>query len=168
MTGANIDYITYGILSYTLQPITILAAIFLGFEIFNPQKQKLVVGIFIILGIVFLIALFGWPEEFITEVTPESGELLDVSLGSIAMVYSIVNLLSSPIIISTGFARLRKRVSDPEAIRRAKYLVRGWLVFSIAAILETVLTSQFVIIPRLFMMAAFVNIFAGFKPIKKK
>ena len=168
LTGNNINYLLYGYLSYTLQPITILAAMYIGFEIFNKEKQKLFVGIFTVLGVVFLVALYGWPETFITEVSTESGELLDVSLGSIALLYSVVNLLSLPIIISRGFASLRQRVSDPEAVRRSKYLVRGWIVFAIAAILETVLASEFAIIPRFFMSAAFINIFAGFTPIKKK
>lgn len=168
ITGNNINYLFYGYLSYTLQPVTILAAMYIGFEIFNKEKQKLFVSIFTVLGVVFLVALYVWPEEFIKELIPESGELIDVSLGSIALLYSIVNLLSLPIIISRGFASLRQRVSDPEAVRRSKYLVRGWIVFAIAAILETVLASKFVIVPRVFMMAAFINIFAGFTPIKKK
>jgi len=167
-TGANIDHITYGLMSYTLQPVTILAAMYLGFEVFNPEKQKLFVSLFTVLGIVFLVILWGWSEDMIVAQPVESGELLDVSLTSIALPYSIVNLLSLPVIISTGFARLRKSVSDPRAARRSKFLVRGWIVFAIAAILETVVPSQYVIIPRFFMSAAFINIFAGFKPIKKK
>ena len=49
ITGNNIDYITYGFLSYSLQPVAIIAAMTLGFEIFNKEKQKLIVGIFIVL-----------------------------------------------------------------------------------------------------------------------
>ena len=164
----NIHYVTYGLLSYTSQPITIIAAMYIGFEIFNKEKQKVVVGIYTFLGVIFWVTLFSWPSQVITAAPVESGELLDVSLSSIALIYAAVTLISLPIIISSGFLRLRRSVSDPEAERRAKYLVRGWIVFSLAAILETVLASQFAIIARIFMVPAFINIFAGFKPIKRK
>jgi hypothetical protein len=171
ITGENIPYIIYGYLSYSLQPIAIIAAMFLGFEIFNKEKQKMVVGIFVIIGIAFWIAFFGWPSTMLVEIAPEEGELMDISLGSIVMIITAINLLCLPMFLSTGFYRLRKRISDNEQRRKALYLARGWIVFVVAGFMDTLIFSallpDWIIIPRIFMMAAYYNIFMGFAPLKK-
>ena len=45
LTGNNIHFLTYGYLSYSLQPVVIIAAMFLGFDIFSPKKQGLFVPV---------------------------------------------------------------------------------------------------------------------------
>ena len=172
ITGENINYITYGFLSYSLQPIAIIAAMYLGFEIFNPEKQKLAVGIFAVMGVVFWIAFFGWPTTMIEEIATAEGKLLDISLESIVMVITGLNLLSLPAILSTGFFRLRKRISDPQQRRKALYLARGWIVFTLAGLMDVQIFSalwpDLIIIPRLIMVVCYYYIFMGFAPLKKK
>ncbi len=167
-TGNNIDYLTYGYLSYSLQPIVIIAAMFLGFDIFNPKKKKLFVGIFALLGIIFWIALFGWPELMITETAHASGELLDISLNHVVLVITIINFASLPVILSSGFDKLRKNVTDPLLRNKLLYLTRGWIVFAVVGILDALIASKYTFVPRFFMSAAYYNIFNGFAPLKKK
>ena len=170
-TGENIPVITYGYLSYSLQPIAIIAAMYLGFEIFNKEKQKMVVGIFAVAGVGFWIAFYGWSELMILPVETAEGELLDISLGSIVMVITAINLLCLPVFLSTGFYRLRKRISDPQQRRKALFLGRGWIIFTLAGFMDTLIFSEllpdWIIIPRLFMMACYYNIFMGFAPLRK-
>ncbi len=167
-TGENIPHLTYGFLSYTLQPIIIIAAMFLGFNIFNPKKQKLIVGIFALLGIIFWIALYGWSELMIIEATHGSGELLDVSLGHVVLVITIINFASLPVILSSGFFKLRKNVTDQMLRKKLLYLTRGWIVFAVVGILDALIASKYTFIPRFFMSAAYYNIFNGFGPLKKE
>jgi len=172
ITGENIPYIIYGYLSYSLQPIAIISAMFLGFEIFNKERQKLIVSIFVVIGIVFWIAFFGWSTTMIEHIEPGEGELLDISLASIVMIITAINLVCLPAFLSTGFYSMRKRISDPEQRRKALYLARGWIVFVVAGFMDTLIFSEllpdWIIIPRLFMIAAYYNIFMGFAPLKKK
>ncbi len=167
-TGENIPYLLSGYLSYTMQPVVIIAAMLLGFDIFKPKKQNLIIGIFALLGIIFWIALYGWPELMIIEPAHETGELLDVSLNHVVLIITIINFVSLPSILSSGFFKLRKNVSDPILRSKLLYLTRGWIVFAVVGILDAIIASKYTFIPRFFMSAAYFNIFNGFAPLKKK
>ncbi|WP_371804768.1 hypothetical protein [Candidatus Lokiarchaeum ossiferum] len=162
----DIDLLLYGYLTYIHTPIGISLAMFLGYDIFKPKlKWKMFIA-FLIVGIVYLIAMLGWPEIMIDGTSPNPNELVDISINSVVLVIVLLYILSCIFMLGVNFILLGRRLNNGEPQKKAYKLGIGWFLFGIAGILDSLLPLTFVIIPRVMMFIGLVLIFQGFAPIK--
>ncbi len=161
-TQTNISYTTYGLLSYSHVPFAIMDAMWLGFSIFNPDCKKLAVSLFAASGVVYYIALIGWPRAMFgpgTIVDPL--EMLDIQLASVVE-YMVIGYIACVVfILAVNFYTLRPKLAG-DTRRWATYLTMGFVFFAIAGILDTVLSSEFIVIARIIMALAVIYIYKGF------
>jgi hypothetical protein len=160
-TGNNIPVLVYGFLGFFIVPLSTLNAMYLGFEIFNPERKKLALIIYASTGIVYYIALFGWPGEMFKEGTNASGEMLDITLQSVVLGSSIFYIMSMIFVISGGFVRLRRRITGFDR-QRAIDLAIAFLLFSFAAIFEAVFSSNIIIIGHIMNALSVFFVYRGF------
>ncbi|GAB4317398.1 MAG: hypothetical protein Kow0069_20130 [Promethearchaeota archaeon] len=161
-TGENLDFITYGFLSYAHVPLAIVNAMYLGFELFHPAVRNRVVALFAASAIPYWIALLGFPEAMVAPEDVRPGELVDVQLQSVVLVLVTFYVLSTLFVLGGGFNHLRKRLPEGVERKKAGHLALGWVLFAAGAILDTVIATQFVVVARVVMAAGFYNISAGF------
>ncbi len=162
---ANISATLYGQLSYTVAPLAFVNSLWLGFSIFAPAKKKLVLIIFGLSAIPFYIALFGFPNVMIGTETDvallnASGLMLDISLKSVVLGILALYILSGMLVLGTGFIRLRMKVGGAER-KRATYLAIGAFLFGIAGMLDTTVSSEFIVIARMIMVTFLVVDYFG-------
>ncbi len=165
-TGVNIDPVLYGQLSYMVAPVAIINAMWLGFSIFNPEKRKLAVEVFLIAGVIFYIAILGFPADMIQpdaaiSVLNAEGRMLDISLKSVVFAILAFDILAVIFILAGGFYYLRPKISGIDR-QRATYLCWGFLCFGIAGLLETAIATDYVVIARIIMITFLVLIYLGF------
>ncbi len=164
-TGANIDPILYGQLSYTVAPLAFLNSLWLGFSIFAPQKKNMVLLIFGLSAIPYYIALYGFSAAMIgteTEVAllNASGLMLDIALKSVVLGILALYILSGMLVLGTGFIKLRLKVGGMER-KRATYLAIGAFLFGIAGMLDTTISSEYIMLARMIMVTFLVVDYFG-------
>lgn len=164
----DLDYLLYGFLTYSHTPIGVSLAMYLGYDIFKPQIKWRVLAIFGLSGIVYLVALFGWPTQMISSTTPQPDQLIDISINSVVLIIVILYILSTMVMLGGNFLLLRRRLSDAGPRKKALEQGLGWLLFGIAGILDSTLPLNLIILPRLLMMVGYILIFEGFSPIKSE
>ncbi len=164
--GENITYIEMGLIAYSAAPIEIMCTMYLGFELFKPNWKKSMLILYALSAIVFYIALWGFPSDMLGYNLPDPSDLLDISLRSVIMYMMIAYILSALIIIGWGFFTLRRRLEGGVEKTKVTYLGYGFVLFAIAAIIETIIPSQWVIIARVLMITAILLIYEGFKVSK--
>ncbi len=158
-TGYNLDKNTVAFLSYSLMPLLIVDAMFLGFSIFNPDRTKLAVLIYACTAVPYWIALFWFPDVMIIDVT-EPGELIDITMRSVLLVILVIYIFSSLLILGGGFWSLRKKIEGKDK-RKATDLCLAFVIFAIAGILEAT-TPILALISRVLMLISYVFMYRGF------
>ncbi len=160
-TQTNIGYTTYGLLSYSHVPFAIMDAMWLGFSIFNPDRKKLAVSLFAASGVVYYIALIGWTGYMFLPGFNLEGEMLDIQLASVVE-YMVIGYIACVVfILAVNFYTLRPKLAGDNR-RWATYLTLGFFLFAIAGILDTVLSSEFIVVVRIIMALAVIYIYKGF------
>lgn len=163
LTGQNIDYLTYAYLSYTVMPINICIAMYIGFDIFKPELRNKVVIVYAITGIFYYIAWFGFPLSMIVPVDVNPGDLMDIRLTSVIMGLSALYILSVLLILGGGFYKLMKKLPIETLERKnARNLSIGWILFAIGAFLDTLISPELIVIARIIMAAGLIFIHLGF------
>ncbi len=160
-TESNITPTTYGLLSYSHVPFGIMAAMWLGFSIFNPDRRKRALSIFGASGVVYYIALIGWPNAMFTPGVNNPLEVLDIQLASVVEYMVIGYIACVVLILAINFYKIRPKLSG-EPRRWATYLTLGFFLFAIAGILDAVLSSEFIVAARIIMALAVIYIYKGF------
>lgn len=131
----------YGMLSYMWIAPAVFFAMYIGAELLFPEKKKVVLVIYLILGILFEILLFTNLEgSFVYTIPVVSGEnIIDTSFdyGYPTFILIVVFILSVFFLNGIGF--LRKALQSTGNIKR-KFLSLsiGFLLFSIAAVFDSV------------------------------
>ncbi len=162
VTNLNISPVLYGFLSYTHMPLAILNAMYLGFDIFNPEQKRKALWIFGLTGIVYYIGLFGWPQfQFLEAPDAKANEMLDISLRSVVLVCALFYIMCVIFVLAGGFYFLRKKIMGIDR-KRAGYLTISFLCFAFAAIIDTVITSQFMVLARIIMALSAIYLYRGF------
>ncbi|WP_457556705.1 hypothetical protein [Candidatus Harpocratesius sp.] len=175
ITNNDINPILFGQLSYTLIPVATFLALSLGFSIFKPEWRKWVQYVLGILWVIYWICIFFFPAPMFIPSTPNSDEMLEISLGSVVLVITGIYILSLLFVQSGGFFILRrklKRNNSPSSnIQHMTFLAIGWALFAIASILDAILPSSLislVVIARIIMIIGYILIFNGFREPKEK
>ncbi len=164
--GGNISRVVQGILSYTTAPIGILSAMYLGFNIFKPALTKKIVIIYLLTGIVFLIALYGFSDVMIGGVEPAPLEMRDISLKSVCLGLIMFFILSNLILLGGGFFHLRRNLAPSPERKQVTLLLYGFVLFSIGAIIDTLIPLEYIVIARVIMVVSFVMVFKGYSHTK--
>ena len=160
----------YGFLNFIHIPIGLSLAIYLGFDVFQPKLKWWVVGIHIVLGIVYLTALIGWPDIQFDPLPTEAGELVDVNIKHIVGTINTGFLISAVLALGFNFLRIRSKFTDDEVVLKKKSLLLGvgWMVWGIAEFLCTFNPIKLTIIPNSVIFTTLIMIFIGFAPMKNK
>ncbi len=167
MTGQDIDVVLYGFLTYIHYPVVLSLAMYLGYNIFKPHLRWRMLLIYSLLGVVYLVAMVGWPSSMITATAPVENELMDVNIHSVVLIIAIFYILSTFVMLGGNFIFLRKKLEDAAPRLKAMQLGIGWILFGVVGILETFNPLNIAIIPRSIMFIGFIFIFTGFAPLKK-
>ncbi len=126
ITGKNMDnsYGQYGIISYMWIPLSLTLLLYVGAEFLIPNKKKIVLFIYIILGIIFELILFLDPMGSFTfdNPTPSGDNLIDArfTFGSPLFIIVLIFLLS--VILLPGLGFIVKCIKSSGIIRK-KFLL---------------------------------------------
>lgn len=165
-TGSNIPGTVYGLLSYTTTPLTVAVAMFLGFDIFMPKLRKKVSLLYVVSGAPFWVLLLGFPAIMIQSTHPAPGELIDISFHPAVMAIIGFYIFSVLFVLGRGFYNLYRRLSLNKEFerekRKAMYLLVGWILFSIAAVADTIVAPGLVVFARIVMILGVYYIQRGF------
>lgn len=151
LTGTNVDNSTgfIGIINWMWFPGVVLFAMYLGAELLIPEKKKLVMIAYLILGIVFELLLFFDTANSITYTYPTvAGEDLinDNMIEDSIMFYLTLFFLLS-IIVFLGFGFLIKAIQTKGDIRKNfLYLSIGALVYTIGGIMDGLFSPGIILI----------------------
>lgn len=172
-TGSNLDKNIYGLLSYTIIPVSTVVALYLGFHVFKPNRKLHITIFYSILWVVYWVCIFFFTDSMFKDNTPVGADLLDISLSSVALYMTMFYVFSLLFVLSGGFYNLSRKFKkeDPNAseIKYLNFLSLGWALFGISSIIDSAFPvgiTIVVIIARLMMCTAYILIFEGFKGAK--
>ena len=166
----DLDVIVYGYLTYIHVPFGLTLSAYLGYDLFNPKLKWWMVLVHGVLGVVYLIAMIGWPELMIYGLNdpPAADVLIDVNIRHVALGVTIAYLVSTVLVMGGNFLRLRSKMNESERELKKKSLILGigWILFGLTGLLCTLNPLNLSIIPNSACMVALILIFIGFEPIK--
>ncbi len=151
-TESNIDKNLAGLLTYTLLPVATMLVMYIGFEIFNPERKRKAIGFVALTAIPFWIALFGFTDAMVGTNPVAEGELIEYYITSVVLVLASVYIVMILAFLCPGFYHLHKRV-EGEAQQRSLALCRGFIIFCGASVIE-------VAFPQIALAARIANIVA--------
>lgn len=156
--GEHLPGEVYGWLSYIWVVPGITLAMYIGGELLVPDKKKIIVSVYIVLGIVFLLWMFIFPNGNVGKdiglfeptalgtfewVEPETGELVNTDFPtSPAYILIIIFLLSVLVFDSIGFA-IKAKQSTGALRTKFLYLSIGFGIFFVCGALDSVFPVAF-------------------------
>ncbi|MBD3212354.1 MAG: hypothetical protein GF311_07085 [Candidatus Lokiarchaeota archaeon] len=137
----------YGILSYVWVAPAIIVAMYLGSELLVPEKKKIIVGIYAILGVIFdILIIFFNDQSFNYPIGPEGTGTPGVDLinGEFVRTFPTfwlvaVFLVSVLIFESFGFG-LKAKQATGELRKKFVFLSVGFTVFVVCGALDSILS----------------------------
>ncbi len=88
-------------------------------------------------------------------------EMLDIQLASVVEYMVIGYIVCVVLILAINFYKIRPKLTG-DMRRWATFLTIGFFLFAIAGILDTVLSSEFIVIARIIMALSVIYIYKGF------
>jgi len=168
ITGNNLNPPElYVYLSYVWVAPTIITAMYLGSELMIPEKKWVIVGFFIVLGVIFEIFLFLFTSDtFIYPLEPaEPGQIIDSKYNrtSVGFILVAVFLGAALIFLGIGFF-IKARQATGELRKKFTYLSIGFFVFVVCAALDSIIDVIAIIgIVRCVMMTFALWMYLGLK-----
>ena len=146
ITNTNLNPVTiYVFLSYTWVAPALFFSMYLGGELLIPKYKWLLVGIFIVLGVIFEFFLWTQPNpgqsfEFI-EVRPPVDGLIDAGFNRHHPTFIMVAvfLVSALIFLGIGMA-IKARQATGLLRKKFTFLSVGYIIFVICGALDSILT----------------------------
>jgi hypothetical protein len=142
LTGKNISPIyVYGWLSYVWVAPAIIVAMYLGSELMVPEKKKIIIVFYAILGIIFELFIFLDVSGTFTFTLNNPGQdTIDSSFNRTSPTYWIIIffLISTFIFMGIGFA-IKAKQATGEIRRKFTYLSIGFIVFVICGAIDSIL-----------------------------
>lgn len=146
LTGTNFPGELYGILSYIWVAPAVVLAFYLGGELIAPDKKKIIVGIYAVLGAIFEIFMFIFPNGNTNPIgtftweTPGEGELINTSFNLSSPPFWLVAtfLISVLIFLGIGFA-LKAKQATGDLRKKFTYLSVAFIIFTVCGALDSVL-----------------------------
>ncbi len=165
------------ILCYSLAPIGVAAAMYIGFSMIKPSFAKPMAWIFGLTAIPFWANLwFNWPEpgsSFVLE--RPAVDLIDINLLSLSKYFTLIYILALIAILGVGFMILAKRSTGEIRSRSINYSI-GLVLFGVCGAIDSeislglwmVLIRILMVVAYLFLYKAMVPPKASFPPSKSK
>ena len=167
ITDNNIEPVeVYVLLSYTWVPFALFFAMYLGGELLLPKYKWVLVGIYLVLGIIFEYFLwFQTVESFdYIEVLVEDG-LIDASFnqGHPTFIMVAVFLVSALVFLGIGFA-IKAKQSTGLLRKKFTYLSIGFIIFVVCGALDSILETPWTIgVTRVVMSSFALFMYLGLK-----
>ena len=169
LTGNNLSptYL-YGWLSYMWIAPGVIVAFYLGAELMVPEKKKIIVGIYAIIGLIFEILLWTMPTAVFTPDSlkaPETGNLIDTSFSRTNPAFYLIAFFLASILIFLvfGFA-IKAKQATGELRKKFLYLFLGFLIFLICGIFDALTQPEvYLVIWRGAMMTFALWMYLGLK-----
>ncbi len=148
LTGANISpigpnlYPVYSLLSYVWVAPALIFAIYLGGELIFPKRKWILVGIFIVLGLIFEYFLWFHTTESFTWILANPGEdLIDASFVRTHPTFLMIAvfLVAALVLLGIGFF-IKAKQATGELRKKFNYLGVGFTIFVICGALDSILT----------------------------
>jgi len=141
-TGANINPVrVYSLLSYLWVAPALVAAIYLGGELILPKKKWILVGIFVILGVIFEYFLWFQTDASFTWDLPNPGiDLIDASFVRTHPTFILIAvfLVAALVVLGVGFA-LKAKQTTGQLRKKFTYLSIGFIIFVLCGALDSIL-----------------------------
>lgn len=141
LTGTNLSPVyLYGILSYMWIAPGVITAFYLGAELMVPEKKKIIVGFYAILGVIFEILLFTSPLDVFVFNEIQSGDLIDSGFNRASPAYWLIIffLISILIFLAIGFA-IKAKQATGELRKKFTYLSLGWFIFFVVGVFDSLM-----------------------------
>lgn len=144
IANQNISVTLYAQLSYSFSTFAISDVMWLGFTLFNPNRKKIVLCVYLLTGIPYFIALYGFPNQMImlsassVSALNLAHKMINISLTSVLFALSAFYVLSFVFILTGGFYYLQRKITGFEQ-KKATYLALGYFILGIGFILEIAL-----------------------------
>ena len=151
ITGTNVDNSTgfIGIINWMWFPGVVIFALLLGAELMTPNKKKLIMIIYIVLGIIFELFLFFDTANSITYSYPAvAGEdLINDNMVEDSIMFFLTLFFLLSIIVFLGFGFLIKAIQSRGDIRKNfLYLSIGAFVYTIGGIMDGLFSPGIILI----------------------
>ncbi len=164
VTG-SVDYLIPGFIAYVSIPLAITNAMYVGFVLYNPSWTKRVVLVYSITGVVYYVAIFGFPTIMIRP--DPSG--IGTTLASICLYLAIFYVFSVFLVLGVGFLRLSRKMRYVGGLhneyRKCIYLFFAHIFFGFGAILDLAFSSEFIIIARILLATCYFLLGKGYLDI---
>jgi len=168
-TGTNISATLYLYLSYFTMPLTLGLAMYLGFDIFKPKWKKGIMIFFSFFTVIWWVSFILFPDQVFVYSEPTAGNLIDISFTTwIGLPMIGLAILSALFVLGGGFLSISRKVEDKEKRKKSIFLAIGWVLFSIAGILDTFPIALLLVVARIIMLIGYMLIFLGFTPVSKE
>ena len=147
-TGTNITPTTnYALLSYSWVAPVLVVAMYLGGELLLPKYKWILVGIFIVLGVIF--EYFLWFETVPSFIWVGPGDvgfiigeqLINVSFDRTQPTFLLIAffLVSALVFLGIGFL-IKAKQATGELRKKFIYLALGFIIFVVVGALDSILT----------------------------
>jgi len=177
LTGNNLNptYI-YGWLSYMWVFPAIVTGFYIGAELMVPDKKKVIVGIYTVIGIIFEFFIFTMPvtgvsifgiqfEPVFVINPPVEGDLIDSGFNRASPAYWIILFLqiSSLIFLAIGFA-IKAKQATGELRKKFAFLSCASFIFFICGLFDALtIPGPYLVIWRATMMSYSFFMYLGLK-----
>lgn len=158
----------YGLITYVWVAPALIAGIYIGAELLNPEKKKYFLVVYIILGIVFELFLFLDTANTFTFTIPGvgSGDLIDSQFQLLSPTFLLAAAFLISIFILNGIGFLREaRKQEGKIKKRFYFLSATFILFTFFGSFDAfVPVGAGLIIIRLGMIIITITLYYGVKP----
>ncbi len=170
LNNVNLETRLVAILCYSITPLGIGAAMYIGFSMIKPSWAKPMAWIFGLSGIPFWANLwFGWPENGIGTALPynPSVDLIDIELESLSNYFTIIYIVSMMAVLGVGFIILAFRSTGEIRTRSRNYAI-GLILFSVAGAIDSrgLFSGPPMVVVRVLMVVAYIFLYLAMVPPK--
>jgi len=145
----------------------LICGMYIGAELMIPEKKKLILGIYLVFGIIFELFLwFDTNNSFIFILPANLGEnIIDVRLNRRHPTFFLIAFFLLSVLIFNGFGFLFKSIKSTGILRKKfLYLSLGWIVFVSAGALDSLTAPGIgLFLVRIVMMSSSIFWYLGLK-----
>jgi len=138
-TNLNPAYL-YGLLCYMWVAPTVVFGLYISATLIIPEKRKIIVGIYTIIGIIFEFFLwFDFNNSFTIKLPDQPGtRIIDISFNRTHPTFILIAffLITALLFLGVGFAIKAKQAAG-ELRKNFALLSAGWIMFVICGMLDS-------------------------------
>ena len=164
ITGTGLTPTLYFLIGFIVSPVVLIIWMWAFTDLAFKNQQKIIVGIYAIIGIAFEIYLVYY--LFIVNEPGVIGDLngiLDATYRGVAILYSIFIVLTM-LITGILFGRESLKSDDPEIRLKGKLLILAFVLWVVGAIMDAALPLEIITLTlaRLILIFSAISFYCGF------